>query len=73
MDLLHVIPVNLNALLPTVVQTVYGIGKLLPWDVEVDCSTNFLLQRVPVLEDAAARNFFNLGKRAKSAGARSGD
>ena len=54
-DLLHVIPVDLNAFLLAAVQTVRRIDKFFSWDVEVDCSANFLLKGVPVLEDAAAQ------------------
>ena len=38
-------------------QTVNGIGKIFPWNVEVDCAANFLLKAVPVREDAAAQKF----------------
>ena len=55
MDFLHVITLDLNALLPSAVQTVNGIGKVFTWNVEVDRATNFVLETVPVLEDAAAQ------------------
>ena len=55
MDFLHVITLDLNALLPSAVQTVNGIDKVFTWNVEVDRATNFVLETVPVLEDAAAQ------------------
>ena len=55
MDLLHVISLDLNAFLPTTVQTVHRIAKFFAWNIEVYCSTNFLLQRVPILEYAATQ------------------
>ena len=50
----HVVTSDLNALLPSAVQTVNGICKIFTRDIEVDCAANFF-KRVPVLEDAAAQ------------------
>ena len=64
-DLLHVIPVDLNAFLLAAVQTVRRIDKFFSWDVEVDCSANFLLKGVPVLEDAAAQELPQLREESE--------
>ena len=65
MDLLHVIPFHLNALLPSVMQIVNGFGEIVAWDIKVDRAADFAFKTVSVLEDAATKKLLQVQKQSE--------